>query len=80
MKKLVYLLCCLLLLSAGFAACSNETDDPPEQPSSHQNETPVDSASVEKDTTEVVIREFSLNLHPNFTKVSRHGSTVNSSE
>ena len=53
MKKLVYILSCLFLLSAGFAACSNETDDPPEQPSSHQNETPVDSASVEKDTTEV---------------------------
>ena len=53
MKKLVYLLICLFLLSAGFAACTNETDDPPEQPSSHQNETPIDSASVEKDTTEV---------------------------
>ena len=53
MKKLVYLLSCLFLLSAGFVACSNDTDDPPEQPSSHQNETPIDSASVEKDTTEV---------------------------
>ena len=53
MKKLVYLLICLFLLSAGFVACSNDTDDPPEQPSSHQNETPIDSASVEKDTTEV---------------------------
>ena len=53
MKKLVYILSCLFLLSAGFVACSSETDDPPEQPSSHQNETPVDSASVEKDTTEV---------------------------
>ena len=53
MKKLVYLLSCLFLLSAGFVACSSESDDPPEQPSSHQNETPIDSASVEKDTTEV---------------------------
>jgi len=43
MKKLVYLLICLFLLSAGFAACSCESEDPPEQPSSHQNETPVDS-------------------------------------
>ena len=53
MKKLVYILSCLFLLSAGFAACSSETDDPPEQPSSHQNETPVDSIAVNNDTTEV---------------------------
>ena len=53
MKKLVYLLSCLLLLSAGFAACSSESDDPPEQPSSHQNETPVDSIAVNNDTTEI---------------------------
>lgn len=53
MKKLVYLLICLFLLSAGFAACSSDTDDPPEQPSSHQNETPVDSIAVNNDTTEI---------------------------
>ena len=48
MKKLVYLLSCLFLLSAGFAACSCESEDPPEQPSSHQNETPtVDSLGAE---------------------------------
>ncbi len=46
MKKLVYLLSCLFLLSAGFAACSSDLDDP-EQPNSHQNETSVDSATVE---------------------------------
>ena len=54
MKKLVYLLSCLFLLSAGFAACSSESEDPPEQPSSHQNEEPVDSASVDKDTITIV--------------------------
>ena len=53
MKKLVYLLSCLFLLSAGFAACSSDTDDPPEQPNSHQNETPVDSIAVNNDTTEI---------------------------
>ena len=53
MKKLVYLLSCLFLLSADFAACSSDTDDPPEQPSSHQNETPVDSIAVNNDTTEI---------------------------
>ena len=47
MKKLVYLLSCLFLLSAGFAACSNETDDPPEQPNSHQNETSGDSIDTD---------------------------------
>jgi hypothetical protein len=53
MKKLVYLLSCLFLLSAGFTACSSDYDDPPEQPESHQNETPMDSTTVDKDTTEV---------------------------
>ena len=51
MKKLVYILSSLFLLSAGFAACSCESEDPPEQPSSHQNETPVDSTIVNNDTT-----------------------------
>lgn len=53
MKKLVYILSCLFLLSAGFVACSNDTDDPPEQPNSHQNETPVDSIAVNNDSTEI---------------------------
>ncbi len=53
MKKLVYLLSCLFLLSAGFTACSSDYDDPPEQPESHQNETPMDSTTVDKDSTEV---------------------------
>ena len=53
MKKLVYLLICLFLLSAGFTACSNDYDDPPEQPESHQNETPMDSIAVNNDTTEI---------------------------
>ena len=52
MKKLVYLFA-LCLLTAGLAACSSDYDDPPEQPGSHQNETPVDSATVDKDTTEI---------------------------
>ena len=51
MKKLVYLLSCLLLLSAVFAASSCDSDDPSEQPNSHQNETPVDSTIVNNDTT-----------------------------
>ena len=50
MKKLVYILSCLFLLSAGFAACSCESDDPPEQPSSHQNEEPVDSTDNNSET------------------------------
>lgn len=53
MKKKVYLLICLLLLSAGFPICSCNSDDPSDQPSSHQNETPVDSAIVNNDTTEI---------------------------
>ena len=52
MKKLVYLFA-LCLLTAGLAACSSDYDDPPEQPGSHQNETPTDSATVDKDTTEI---------------------------
>ena len=51
MKKLVYLSSCLLLLSAVFAASSCDSDDPSEQPNSHQNETPVDSTIVNNDTT-----------------------------
>lgn len=51
MKKLFYILSCLFLLSAGFAACSCESEDPPEQPSSHQNEVPTDSIVVNNDTT-----------------------------
>ncbi len=47
MKKFVYILSCLFLLSAGFAACSSDTDDPPEQPSSHQNEMPADSIDID---------------------------------
>lgn len=46
MKKLVYILSCLFLLSTGFAACSSDYDEP-EQPNSHQNETSVDSATVD---------------------------------
>ena len=42
MKKLVCIFSSLLLLSAGFVACSSDLDDP-EQPNSHQNETPADS-------------------------------------
>lgn len=53
MKKLVYILSCLFLLSAGFAACSSDTDDPPEQPSSHQNETPVDSTVINNNSSKV---------------------------
>ena len=53
MKKLVYLLSCLLLLSAGFTVCSCDSDDSPEQQNPYQNETPVDSATVDKDTTEI---------------------------
>ena len=43
MKKLVYLLSSLFLLSAGYALCSCNSDDPSDQPSSHQNETHVNS-------------------------------------
>ena len=46
MKKLVYILSCLFLLSTGFAACSSDYDEP-EQPNSHQDEMPVDSAAVD---------------------------------
>ena len=53
MKKLVYILCSLLLLSAGFAACSCESEDPPEQPNSHQNETPVDSTVINNHSSKV---------------------------
>ena len=52
MKKLVYLFG-LFLLIAGLAACSSDYDDPPEQPGSHQNETPTDSIGVNNDTTEI---------------------------
>lgn len=53
MKKLFYILSCLFLLSVGFAACSSDTDDPPEQPSSHQNETPVDSTVINNNSSKV---------------------------
>ena len=53
MKKLVYILSSLLLLSAGFTACSCESDDPPEQPNSHQNETPVDSTTINNYSSKV---------------------------
>ena len=53
MKKLVYILSCLFLLSAGFAACSCESEDPPEQPNSHQNETPVDSTVIKNNSSKV---------------------------
>ena len=53
MKKLVYLHSSLFLLSSGFTACSSDYDNPPEQPDSHQDEVPVDSATVNNDTTEV---------------------------
>ncbi len=39
----------LFLLTAGLAACSSDYDDPPEQPDSHQNETPTDSTAVDPD-------------------------------
>ena len=48
MKKLVYLFA-LCLLTAGLAACSSDYDDPPEQPGSHQNETPTDSVEITPD-------------------------------
>lgn len=53
MKKLVYILSSLFLLSAGFAACSCESEDPPEQPNSHQNETPVDSTVIKNNSSKV---------------------------
>ena len=53
MKKLVYILSSLFLLSAGFAACSSESEDPPEQPNSHQNETPVDSTVINNNSSKV---------------------------
>ena len=46
MKKLFYHLAFMLLLSAGLTACSNDYDDPPEQPGTHQDETPTDSTNV----------------------------------
>ena len=39
----------LFLLTAGLAACSSDYDDPPEQPGSHQNETPTDSVEITPD-------------------------------
>ena len=42
MKKFVYLLSSIFLLAAGITACSSH-DDEPEQPTTRQNETPVDS-------------------------------------
>ncbi|MBR5699217.1 MAG: hypothetical protein IKX44_11475 [Prevotella sp.] len=53
MKKLVYILGSLFLLSAGFAACSCESEDPPEQPNSHQDETPVDSTLINNHSSKV---------------------------
>ena len=53
MKKFIYILTSLFLLSAGFAACSCESDDPPEQPNSHQNETPVDSTVIKNNSSKV---------------------------
>ena len=48
MKKTIYLLG-TLLLTAALAACSSDYDDPPEQPNSHQNETPTDSVEITPD-------------------------------
>ena len=48
MKKLFYLLG-TLLLTAALAACSSDYDNPPEQPDSHQNETPTDSVEITPD-------------------------------
>ena len=65
MKKLVYLLSCLFLLSAGFVACSNDTDDPPEQPSSHQNEEPTDSIGGFEEDSALLEPEFSEEMGNN---------------
>ena len=46
MKKLIYF---FTLLIAGLTACSSDYDDPPEQPGSHQNETPTDSVEITPD-------------------------------
>ena len=46
MKKLFYHLAFMLLLSAGLTACSNDYDDPPEQPGTHQDETPTDEGGA----------------------------------
>lgn len=65
MKKLHYILSCLILLSAGFAACSSESDDPPEQPSSHQNETPTDSIGGFEEDSALLEPEFSEEMGNN---------------
>ena len=49
MKKTIYLLG-TLLLTAALAACSSDYDDPPEQPTTRQDEVPADSIKV--DSTE----------------------------
>ena len=64
MKKLVYILSCLFLLSAGFAACSCESEDPPEQPSSHQNEVLMDSTNVFPHENENLLEPDSID--PNY--------------
>ena len=73
MKKLVYLLICLFLLSASFTACSSDYDNPPEQPDSHQNETPTDSiGGFEEEDSTLLEPEFSEEMGNNPRYADNH--------
>ena len=63
MKKLIYF---FTLLIAGLTACSSDYDDPPEQPGSHQNETPTDSiGGFEEEDSAQLEPEFSEEMGNN---------------
>ena len=77
MKKLVYLLICLFLLSASFTACSSDYDNPPEQPDSHQNETPTDSiGGFEEEDSTLLEPEFSEEMGNNPRYADNHQTTT----
>ena len=76
MKKLFYLLNGLLL-TAALAACSSDYDDPPEQPGSHQNETPTDSiGGFEEEDSTLLEPEFSEEMGNNPRYADNHQTTT----
>ena len=67
----------LFLLTAGLAACSSDYDDPPEQPGSHQNETPTDSiGGFEEEDSTLLEPEFSEEMGNNPRYADNHQTTT----